>query len=444
MRTIGTPGSGTTVGAPVQFGTALRYTCWLPFTTASVLVDDSSGRVVEVDVVTGFLKRIWLARGSVSFAASQSLVVISYGTQMDLFDTGATLIRSITTPLYPWGLRLTLDSSYIHVVDQGASGSLRRFRVSDGAALTPLATVTGTALDDVEECISSVTGTIGNIVMTDNDSELRVVDGVSAVTVWKGGLARGLGFAQAPGLGLIVADFNNNRLALVSSVSILTHPVNTYVITPAAATFTVALTTTSATWGVSYVWTKAGAVVGTNSSSYTYTGDNTDADVGPAHSIVCNVSHALGYAVSTTAVLTVARGVTLAPTSAAPTVGGAAVTFTATPAVGNTVTNYAWTVGGVAVGTNSATYVYTPVDAHTGAAVNVVCTVTASKGTTTSNTAVLGVMVSPRRVPCVVTRSTNQSINELVAVKALSASQESQCRRELPSSPLVPLGPPPA
>jgi beta-galactosidase len=75
------------------------------------------------------------------------------------------------------------------------------------------------------------------------------------------------------------------------------------------------------------------------------------------------------------------------------TVGGSAVTFTATPATGNTVTTYAWTQNGVAVGTNSPTYVYSGAPSHGGSALTIVCTVTAAAGVASSNTAALTVQV---------------------------------------------------
>jgi hypothetical protein len=74
-------------------------------------------------------------------------------------------------------------------------------------------------------------------------------------------------------------------------------------------------------------------------------------------------------------------------------VGGTGVTFTATPAAGNTVSVYAWTLGGVAVGMNAPTYTYTAVDSQAGQTLNVVCTVTGTYGTAGSNTATVTVQV---------------------------------------------------
>jgi len=196
-------------------------------------------------------------------------------------------------------------------------------------------------------------------------------------------------------VGTLVADEGSGRVYLLSSVAIATQPVSATAVTPSTTTFTIALTANSATTGLNYTWTKGGVIVGTNSASYTYTATAADVDAGPTYPIVCTVTHALGTATSTTVTLTVVRGVTISPTSSVAVVGGSTVTFTATPAAGNTVTTYAWTLGGVAVGTNSATYTYTAVDADGGQR-SVVCTVTASKGVAASNTASLTVQVSSR------------------------------------------------
>ena len=84
---------------------------------------------------------------------------------------------------------------------------------------------------------------------------------------------------------------------------------------------------------------------------------------------------------------------TISPLAVSALVGGSGVTFTATPAAGNTVSVYAWTLGGVAVGTNAATYTYTAVESQAGQILNVVCSVTATYDTAGSNTATVTVQV---------------------------------------------------
>jgi hypothetical protein len=65
----------------------------------------------------------------------------------------------------------------------------------------------------------------------------------------------------------------------------------------------VALTPASPSTGITFTWTKDGVIVGSNSTTYAYTGQATD--VGPGLIIVCTAVHATGAAVSTAATLTV-------------------------------------------------------------------------------------------------------------------------------------------
>jgi hypothetical protein len=313
VRTVGTSGSGSVVGGPLQLGT-VRYICTLPFKTASVIMDDvGNARVTEVDVVTGFLVRVWKPTRGSNVAASLTMVAISggdvsLGTQhINLYDTAGSLLRSITSGLgTPWGMRFSMDGSYLVMVDQTASavGSLKTFRTSDGAALTPMSTaVNGLALTDVEECMSSVTGAVGLVFLNDaSASTIRVVDGVSATAVWSGSWNRAMGFAVVPRFGVVVAAFSSNVVVVLSSIQIATHPVSASVTMGTPSTFTIALSATSATSGVTYSWTLGGVPVGTNSSSYTNAGGAAD---GGTQLVVCSVTHATGWAVSNAATLTV-------------------------------------------------------------------------------------------------------------------------------------------
>ena len=100
-----------------------------------------------------------------------------------------------------------------------------------------------------------------------------------------------------------MVDFTNLRVLLLSSVTILTHPSSATGVVGSAATFTVALTATSVTSGVTYSWTKGGVSAGTNSSTYSYT--PTAADAGFVFPVVVTVTHAMGRVVSNIAYLTV-------------------------------------------------------------------------------------------------------------------------------------------
>jgi hypothetical protein len=284
--------------------------CYLPFTTANVLVDDAgNGRVVEVDLEAGTLVKVWLtaARGN-SMAASVTMVAIASGATVSLYDTSGNLLRTVNTGspgMDVWGMRFSINSSYIMLTDNTAQGTLRKVRTSDGVVLSPFTNaVTLASLDDVEECVSPVTGGVGVLLLSDGNSNIALADGVSALSTWNsGGLSRALAMSYVAGLGIFVADYNNNRLVRLSSVAIATHPVNATVLVGSTTTFTVALTANSATTGVTYAWTKGGVSVGTNSPSYTYTGVGADG-AGP-QVVACTVSHAAGLAVSNNATLTV-------------------------------------------------------------------------------------------------------------------------------------------
>jgi hypothetical protein len=61
--------------------------------------------------------------------------------------------------------------------------------------------------------------------------------------------------------------------------------------------------TSGAVTGLTFLWTQNDSVVGGNASSYTYTAASSDA--APMYSVVCSVRHALGWAVSKPAYLSV-------------------------------------------------------------------------------------------------------------------------------------------
>jgi hypothetical protein len=291
----------------------------------------------------------------------------------------------------PSGVQFSQDGTYV-LLAEGYSMRITKWSTATGAYLGSVGSGYRSPYD-VTECWMG-TG-VGTVVSDYSNARFAVVSETGVVTTSTTALLYNpTAIELVPGVGVMVAAQGSNQIMVLSSVAIATHPVNATTITPSTATFTIALTANSATTGLTYVWTKGGVVVGTNSASYTYTATGADVDAGPTYPIVCTVIHAMGSATSMAATLTVVRGVTVAPISTSAAVGGASVTFTATPASGNTVTTYAWTLGGVAVGTNSATYTYTAVEADAGPR-SVVCTVTASKGVAASNTASLTVQVSP-------------------------------------------------
>jgi hypothetical protein len=79
-------------------------------------------------------------------------------------------------------------------------------------------------------------------------------------------------------------------------------------------------------------------------------------------------------------------------------VSGAALVFTATPAAGLPILNYAWTLDGVPVasGASMSTYTHSAVTSQGGKIMSVVCTVTTAGGIGSSNVALMTVQVRSR------------------------------------------------
>lgn len=413
LRTVGSAGTVATPGAPVQLG----YPRWIapaPWSTSTILVPDSSnGRVVEVDVVSGLVVKVWLTGLSNVYgvAASGTSIAVSTGTdtpttKLQMFSLNGTLLWSVggtalgvgvTTGAgallgAPSRVQFSQNGSQVLVTEANA-GRVTRWASATGVYLGSAASGLS-APSDVSECWTGAG--VGAIITERNSSPSRVslVSETGVVTSSAAALAGALAITSAslvPGVGVMVVQ-EAQAINVLSSVAITSHPVNTVAITPATVTFSLTLSANSATTGLTYTWTKGGAVVG-NAATYSYTATNADVDAGVSPAIVCTVVHAMGRAVSNPATLTIVRGVTIAPVTTLATVGGSAVTFTATPATGNTVTTYAWTQNGVAVGTNSPTYVYSGAPSHGGSTLTIVCTVTAAAGVASSNTATLTVQV---------------------------------------------------
>jgi PKD repeat protein len=135
----------------------------------------------------------------------------------------------------------------------------------------------------------------------------------------------------------------------------------------------------------SYQWQLNGANVGTDSPTYTNAG-LVDTDV-----VSCIMTSSETCASPTTAnsnsiVMSVTATVTPAVVVTAdnnPTCTGALVTFTAAPTNGGTAPSYQWTLNGVNVGANSATY--TNNSLTTGD--NIACTMTSNSGCASPSTA---------------------------------------------------------
>jgi hypothetical protein len=135
--------------------------------------------------------------------------------------------------------------------------------------------------------------------------------------------------------------------------------------------------TSTATTGItySYAWTSGGTPVGTDSSSYTVA----PTDIGQAIAVTVTATDSTG----STSAAPVSAGVVPAPpaNTAAPAITGlvqqgqpltaSTGTWTGTPPI---TFSYAWTSGGLPVGTDSATYTPTPLDVGRLVAVAVTAT----------------------------------------------------------------------
>jgi hypothetical protein len=318
LRNVGGPGSGAIFGQPPQFNGPL----WLaaaPWSNTTVLVPDSgNGRVVEVDVVTGTLVRVWVSaigqpRG---VAASPSAIAVSQenatSSRVLVYSvaTGALLVAIGGAPLAPGnsccvgvhlgqpsGLRLSQDGATIDVAETGA-GRVTRWRVADGAYLGTVGSgYAGPA--DVQQCYSAGAGagaggsSVGVVVASSTGSRLDVsVDGVVTST---GGLGSAVsGVSLVAGVGVLVVMQSPPGLMLLSSVALEAQSGNTSMALGSSITLSVSVS--GAASGLTYVWTRNGSVVGGNSSSCVLASNGSDG--GAVYALQCTVTHALGRVVS--------------------------------------------------------------------------------------------------------------------------------------------------
>ena len=416
LRIVGKSGTGSTVGAQAEF-TSPGWLCFAPWSSTTVLVPDyGSHRVVEVDVVTGFLVKVWFTGVTKAFgvAATSTRIAVSSGfdsgtTSLKMYDLTGTQLWAVTAAGLvlgdttgpgtrlgaPAGLKFSQDSSYV-VLAEWYSERVTKWNAASGAYIGTVATTY--RANDVMEC---ETGSGTGVVIADfnNNRFVRVSETSVATTLT--GFSGPTSVVLVPGWGILIANQGLHQVQVYSSVTILTQPLSATATVPQAVTFSVALTATSASTGLSYSWTKAGVVVST-SAIYSYAPNNQDVDTGPTYAIVCTVTHASGMATSSAATLTVVRGGVVTPSTASAIVGGSGVTFTVTPASGNTITAWAWTLNGASVGSNAATYTYSAVDVQGGQTLSVACTVTGSKGVATTNTATVAVQVCVAALlPCI-------------------------------------------
>jgi hypothetical protein len=216
---------------------------------------------------------------------------------------GAELAYGVTTnagTLLGKPIRVTFsqDASYL-LVAEAYSQRVTKWNAATGAYIGSV----GSGYSNPAEVVECWTGSgVGAIVVDGNNNRVSRVSETGVVTTVTGVGVDMTSLALVPGQGMIVVSLSLGFFYL-RSVVIATHPVSATVVVGAAATFSVTLTASSATTGLTYAWTKGGVAVGTNSASLSYT--TSAADVGSPMSIVCTVTHAMGRAVSNAATLSV-------------------------------------------------------------------------------------------------------------------------------------------
>jgi hypothetical protein len=199
----------------------------------------------------------------------------------------------------PSGVRFSQDESYV-VVAEAYSHRVTKWNATTGAYI---GTVGSGFINDVDVTECWTGAGVGTIVSDLGNNRVVLVSETGAITATAANYPRIVSVALVPGVGMIVLGQTGGVVTLLSSVAIATHPVSATVAAPATASFSVTLTGNSATTGLTYVWTKSGVVVGTNSASYSYT--TTAADSGFVFQVVVTVTNAMGSAVSRTAYLSV-------------------------------------------------------------------------------------------------------------------------------------------
>lgn len=197
-------------------------------------------------------------------------------------------------------------------------------------------------------------------------------------------------------------------------------------ITPSSPTVSIGATTTlsvacaAGSGGYSYGWTRGGAAVGNNSSTYTVTSADT-ASVGATNYAV-SISNSAGSTSASTNV-TVGTVTLTAPSSCSITPAASTVTTGATPTLtvtcaGGAVATYSWTKDGAAVGGNASTYTLTASDTAAAGIATYGVTASNTAGSTqasTTLTVTAGAYVAQNFCPGGQTQSANLDASSLYA-----------------------------
>jgi hypothetical protein len=154
MRSFGSVGSSAVVGQSFQFAASgSGKMCVTPWSGTTVLVPDTgNGRLVEVDIVSGLLVKVWITGIDQPVAAAASLSVIAVANRgstakVAMYDVSTgSLLRSFgSTSLgdgdtsnigvylgFPWGLQFSQDATTMSVTEIHAQ-RVTRWTVSTAA-----------------------------------------------------------------------------------------------------------------------------------------------------------------------------------------------------------------------------------------------------------------------------------------------------------------------
>jgi hypothetical protein len=236
IRTAGVSGSGSTAGAVAQMA-GPRWPAWTAWSNTTVLVPDSSNsRVIEVDVVTGLLVKIWAndLTDVSGVATTRSRMVITFGTyrsitKLNMYDLTGLLLWSVTSQLAaPSAVQFSADETYV-LVGEGGNATVSRHdsRVSKwnsatGAYLSSVGAGHNNAVF-VAECW---TGTgVGTLVTQWSKNSVELVSDSGVITSSTAVLPSATSLSSAafaPGLGLLVVSQGDGQLYFLSSVAVAT------------------------------------------------------------------------------------------------------------------------------------------------------------------------------------------------------------------------------
>ena len=217
------------------------------------------------------------------------------------------------------------------------------------------------------------------------------------------------------GRGVCVDDVSvSTSCASIDPVSVSLSASATSVCAGTSVTFTATPTNGGTT--PAYQWKVNGGNVGTNSATYAYAPNNNDV---VSCVLTSNASCVSGNPATSTPITMTVNPVLPVSISTSPSANnvcaGTSVSFTATPTYGGTTPAYQWKVNGGNIGTNSATYAYTPTNNDV-----VTCVLTSNASCVSGNPATSTPITMTVNPVLPVSISTSPSANNVCAGTSVS------------------------